>query len=53
MKITFSKILIASGIFLCLNSCREEAFVSDKAGNTPNIGDANVKRDYIFQIKSL
>ncbi|MBO6186562.1 MAG: hypothetical protein J6O88_18045 [Chryseobacterium sp.] len=48
MKITFSRILIASGIFLCLNSCREEAFISDKAGNASNIGDANVKNGRLY-----
>lgn len=48
MKIKFSRMLIACGIFLCINSCREETFASEQVENKSNIGNANLKNGRLY-----
>ncbi|HAP94815.1 MAG TPA: hypothetical protein DCP54_03505 [Chryseobacterium sp.] len=48
MKITFSKFLLAGGMLLSLNSCREEAFSEGKVENTTSLTDSNIKNGRLY-----
>ncbi len=48
MKITFSKILLAGGMLLSLNSCREEVFSQEQVENKISLADASVKNGRLY-----